>query len=110
MRRSAPYHTAIPASPGIQTAPTAGSAPDCRWRNRSPSRGEFTSPVRGEVKHARTRSRGGALLHLLPNHAAEREQALVDRGRHFADEFDDAPSVLEDAGLPYQLIAELVDF
>src|SRR3954452_8862580 len=52
----------------------------------------------------------GALFHRLLDDAAEREQALVDGGRHLADEFDDTPPVFEDAGLPYQLVAELVYF
>ena len=50
-----------------------------------------------------------SLLHLLLDHAAEREQALVDRGRYFADEFDHALPFLENPGLPDQLIAELLD-
>ena len=64
---------------------------------------------------ARPRTRRGScaalsgLFHLLLDHAAEREQPLVDRGRHLADEFDDAPPVLEDARLPDQLVAEFVD-
>ena len=50
-----------------------------------------------------------ALFHFLLNRAAERKQPLVDRGRHLADEFDHAPPVLENPGLPDQLIAEFVD-
>src|SRR5436305_10861507 len=78
---------------GIPMAPTAGSAPACRLKTRSRSRSRLNL----------------VLLHLLADDAGEREQPLVDRGRDFADEPDDAPSVLENPGFPHQLIAEFVD-
>src|SRR6476660_2394620 len=49
------------------------------------------------------------LFHFLLDGAAERKQLLVDRGRHLADEFHHLPAVLEDSGLPDELIAEFVD-
>ncbi len=55
------------------------------------------------------RARALTLFHFLLNRSSEREQTLVDRRRHLADEFDDALPVLEDACLPDKLIAEFVD-
>src|SRR6185295_5693807 len=49
------------------------------------------------------------LFDFLLNRSSEREQTLVDRRRHLANEFDNALPVLEDAGLPNKLIAEVVD-
>src|SRR5581483_1588524 len=89
--------TAIPMWPGIPTAPTAGSAPICRRSNLSRSRG----------LSSKTRSK--RLFDFLLDGAAERKQALIECGRHLADEFDHAAAVLEDARLPDQLIAEFVD-
>ena len=50
-----------------------------------------------------------SLLNFLLDHAAEREQPLVDRGGHLADEFDHALPVLKNPGLPDHLIAEFID-
>jgi hypothetical protein len=49
------------------------------------------------------------LFDLLLDRSSEREQPLVDRRRHLADELDHVPPVLEDPRLPNKLIAELAD-
>src|SRR3954447_5674263 len=49
------------------------------------------------------------LFHFLLDHAPEREQALIDRGRNLADESYHFAAVLENAGFPDQLITERID-
>src|SRR5450631_3011781 len=99
-RQSGRWHSAIAMSPGIRKAPTDGSAPTCRLPNLSRSPG---TPGRAEPRADL------ALLHVLLDLAAQGKQPLVDRGRHVADEFDDAVPVLENAGFPEQLIAEFIE-
>src|ERR1700759_3232725 len=93
--------TAIPTWPGILMVPMAGSAPIYLSWSRSRSRGRANW----------MRSSGGArrLLDFLLDGPAKRKQPLIERGRHVADEFDDAAAVFEDSRLPDQLIAEFVD-
>ena len=75
----------------------AGSAPISQRLRRSHSRGN--------------RRAGGSreLLNILLYGSAKRKQTLIDRGRHFADEFDHAATVLENARFPNQLVTELID-
>ena len=49
---------------------------------------------------SRAATTGAILLDLLLDCAAEREQSLLDRGRHLADIFDHPPAVLEDPRFP----------
>src|SRR5262245_52441348 len=85
-----------------------------RWLERQDAGITFGSGIRSaepdiKVSCADLFAPEPALLHLLLDRTTEREQALVDRCRYFADKSDHTLAVLEDPSFPQEGVAELVD-
>src|SRR5438128_1944542 len=105
------------------TASATSSAYPCRYcRSQSSSLGRrrgrrrasrhpwpCTPGARRRRLRCRRRSMRLTLFHFLLDHASERKQPLVDGGGNLADEPHHLVAVLENAGLPDQLVAERLD-